>query len=149
MRGSNKVARPPMTEKEVLWCKEREAEGYSAAQIARSLGRNPETVRRALRGDTHQGVGAPLGAPDTRGPTVRELAPPTGLGAEALDGVRAAVTEQTARESLARLKVLLAQPRVADVVTPEVLEKAREMGLRLEGSADGTCVGDEENPLLG
>lgn len=114
--------RLPMTREEVLWARDRAAEGYSAAQIARSLKRNPETVRRALRGDTHQRVEMPLGA-GLAGPTVAELQPP--LGRPQVDP---APMTQAERESLKKLQGLLAMQQAEEGVGEEVRRKALELG---------------------
>lgn len=114
--------RLPMTREEVLWARERAAEGYSAAQIARSLKRNPETVRRALRGDTHQAVEMPLGA-ELRGPSVADLRPPRGRP----QGDPAPMT-QAERESLERLQRMLQTDTLAAGIEEETKRKAQELG---------------------
>lgn len=120
--------RLPMTREEVLWARERAAEGYSAAQIARSLKRNPETVRRALRGDTHQEVEMPLGA-GLRGPSVAELQPPAGRP----QGDPAPMT-RAEWESLERLRQMLGQAEGTEVAG-KTAERLHGMGFDEKGRA--------------
>lgn len=124
----------PMTPEEVVWAKEQVALGYTAASVAQVLGRNPETVRRAVRGDTHREAVALVDAlrpktelPESR-PGERSMAEASAMSAE----------EQAFRNENARRIARGEDPlpwhdgaqAVDRVVSEEVVQRAKDMGAR-------------------
>lgn len=130
-----------MTPDEVVWAKEQVAKGYTATSVARVLGRNAETVRRAVRGETHKGVVCLVDGLRPRGEEPESRPGEVGVtaGLPPADPRQVARWNENARRMAEGLPLLEeAGPDGAAEqagVSKETLERAREFGLGGVGRA--------------